>query len=605
MGAWTIRTRWLAWREAHPRPATLGWLGLGILGAWVLLGPRTTVGGTVYSDATWVMVIGAAWLGAMLGARTARHRPRVAVALGAIVAILAVALILDPVPARQTLHLLWHIGPLRLEPTVRAGAFPLGLGAGVFLVAFGIGRLRAVSFRSIELLAVAAVTCWVMADVVVLLSRAMRDLDLYLGAGRAFLEGRVPYTLDPITVIPKDLTTLPFLYPPPTIPFFATLAALPIPVVTVTWLLATVTATIVTLRSFGVRWPWVPIFFLWPPIFEGIWVGNIAILAVVLVAVAPRFPAGLVLGVLSKVQFGVPSLWLVRERRWRSLALGVGLAVVASLVTLPLVGVESWRQWVEGLRAFQDAQAAFPALYALALPRWMPYSAYLAVAIAAVVAATIFGRGLRGLARLAVASIAASPSLYRHGFVAVLPGLLGNGEIVVWLALGLATTAPFGWWTLVVAAALGTFRHRAADDSATVHPLGAGGEPWGTLAPDERSPTGNPALPVALTPPPDPRPRLGDQASSSARLRSASRSAMPSIPTDRRTSAGSTSSGDPAVDRWVIAAGTSIRDSTPPSDSARVNRRVPSAIATARPAASRFATPPAAGMNETIPPKPG
>lgn len=506
MGAWTIRTRWLDWRHAHPRPATLGWLGLGILGAWVVLGPRTTVGGTVDSNAAWVMVIGAAWLGAMLGARTARDRPRVVVGLGAIIAVLAVALILGPIPAQESLHVIWHIGGLRLEPTVRVGALPLSLGAGVFVVALGIGRLRAVGFRSVELLAIAAITCWTMADVVVLLSRAMRDLDLYLGAGRAFLDGRVPYTLDAITVIPKDLTTLPFLYPPPTIPFFATLAALPIPVVTVAWLLATVGATILTLRSFGVRWRWVPIFFLWPPIFEGIWVGNIAILAVALVAVAPRFPAGLVLGVLSKVQFGVPSLWLIREQRWRSLAVGLGFVVVASLLTLPLVGVDSWRQWLEGLHAFQGAQATFPALYALALPRWMPYSAYLAVAIAAIVAATIFGRGLRGLARLAVASIAASPSLYRHGFVAVLPGLLGNGEIVVWLALGLATTTPFGWWILAVVAALGTFRHRTDDDTTTVHPLGAGGEPWGTLAPNAWSPTGSPAVPVASTSRPDPRP---------------------------------------------------------------------------------------------------
>ena len=62
------------------------------------------------------------------------------------------------------------------------------------------------------------------------------------------------------------------------------------------------------------------------------------------------------------------------------------------------------------------------------------------------------------------------------------------------------------------------------------------------------------------------------------RSRSAIRSSTPSIPTDRRTSAGSTSSGEPATDMWVIAAGTSISDSTPPSDSASVNRRVPSAM---------------------------
>ena len=54
---------------------------------------------------------------------------------------------------------------------------------------------------------------------------------------------------------------------------------------------------------------------------------------------------------------------------------------------------------------------------------------------------------------------------------------------------------------------------------------------------------------------------------------------------------------------WVIAAGTSISDSTPPSDSASVKRRVPSAIAIARSPADR--EPPGAARNETMPPIPG
>ena len=43
------------------------------------------------------------------------------------------------------------------------------------------------------------------------------------------------------------------------------------------------------------------------------------------------------------------------------------------------------------------------------------------------------------------------------------------------------------------------------------------------------------------------------------------------MPTDRRTSAGSTSSGEPAADACVMRAGCSMRDSTAPSDSASVN----------------------------------
>ena len=63
------------------------------------------------------------------------------------------------------------------------------------------------------------------------------------------------------------------------------------------------------------------------------------------------------------------------------------------------------------------------------------------------------------------------------------------------------------------------------------------------------------------------------------------------MPTDRRTRAGSTSSVEPATDAWVIVAGTSTSDSTPPSDSASVKRRVASAIAIARSAAGRTARP--------------
>ena len=40
------------------------------------------------------------------------------------------------------------------------------------------------------------------------------------------------------------------------------------------------------------------------------------------------------------------------------------------------------------------------------------------------------------------------------------------------------------------------------------------------------------------------------------------------------SSAGSTASGESAADAWVMRAGCSMSDSTPPSDSASVNRRV-------------------------------
>src|SRR6266540_4402807 len=82
---------------------------------------------------------------------------------------------------------------------------------------------------------------------------------------------------------------------------------------------------------------------------------------------------------------------------------------------------------------------------------------------------------------------------------------------------------------------------------------------------------------------------------SSAWRRSVTRSSALSMPTESRTSAGSTASGEPAADACVISAGCSISDSTAPRDSARVNSRVD---ATSLIAASS----PAATTNDTMPP---
>src|SRR6266699_2803401 len=69
------------------------------------------------------------------------------------------------------------------------------------------------------------------------------------------------------------------------------------------------------------------------------------------------------------------------------------------------------------------------------------------------------------------------------------------------------------------------------------------------------------------------------------------------IPTESLTRSAGTSSGEPAAEAWVILAGCSISDSTPPSDSPSVNNLVRPHIATA-------ASAPPACRNDTIPPKP-
>src|SRR5215207_1034645 len=79
-----------------------------------------------------------------------------------------------------------------------------------------------------------------------------------------------------------------------------------------------------------------------------------------------------------------------------------------------------------------------------------------------------------------------------------------------------------------------------------------------------------------------------------ARSKSATRSSAASIPHESRTRSGETAAAESSTDWWVIACGTSIRDSTPPRDSARVNSSVRATIV----AASGW-------RKATMPPKPG
>ena len=366
-----------------------------------------------------------------------------------------------------------------------AGIVTVSILAGLALgwhgaLADGRGRSlagRLVAGRPIvgDVLPVMALASFLLIDALEL-SRGnpLRDLRLYLLAGQHFLDGVAVYRTEPLTALLDDPTLYPFLYPPPTIPIVALLAMLPFPLVAGAWVLTSLTALVAGLRVLGVRWQWIPLLLAWPGVFVGLWVGNVAIPAFLFLALALRLPALLALGPLFKVQLAIPALWLVRERRWAGLARGVGAVLLGVIVTLPIVGVGAWFDWWAGLRAFQASQAAFPGLYALALPRLLPYATFLVVA-AAVVGWALLGRRRDGLARLGLASVVASPSLYRHGFLSALPQVLRLDASLVWLVLGAGVTLNGLWLGVAVAAAasvLDLIGRRAGDP---LHPLGPDG----------------------------------------------------------------------------------------------------------------------------------
>jgi hypothetical protein len=365
------------------------------------------------------------------------------------------------------------------------------LWAGI-LVASGAAVLivrRRLSWSEVMALEVLAATVvddrltWVHGGV-------LRDLHLYLNAGAQFMAHGTAYTTTALHGLPPGgVEYLPFLYAPPTLPIFGLLSELPRGVVDVLWVAASVGAVLISLRSFGLNWRWTVVALLWTPIAQGLFVGNVVIPSLILFGAAARAGGPLVLGPLLKPQNGVVSLWLLRERAWSSLRNGLLALVLVVGATLPFTGIDLWRQWFEGLAAYQQSQNYLPYLYGLGLGRYLPLVVFVAVAAVAL-AGALWASGREGLARLGLASVVASPSLYTHGFVFAIPAFLRLRSEWLWLAAGMACVTPVPWPQLALAMGVASWfipwmarrpeTEQAIGDNRRrpLHPLGAVIEPW-------------------------------------------------------------------------------------------------------------------------------
>jgi hypothetical protein len=159
----------------------------------------------------------------------------------------------------------------------------------------------------------------------------------------------------------------------------------------------------------------------------------------------------------------------------------VSIAVVC-LATLPLVGPQGWAEWIAGLQAYQVSQALLPNnLYGYGLGRYMPFVAFLAIAtVVAVLALRARGRREQ-LARLGVATVTGSPSLFSHGYLVALPAMLRLDTPWFWLAFGLTACAPGPAWFGAIGIVLWSWlepslRKRRGFDP--YHPLGAASAAW-------------------------------------------------------------------------------------------------------------------------------
>ena len=222
------------------------------------------------------------------------------------------------------------------------------------------------SFAS--LVVIGAATSWLTYDLWRVPILPLRDLHLYLAAGAAALKGISPYLSAPLTSIPPP-EQLPFVYPPFTLPLFALLASLPRPIVELVWVAASIAAVGGAFWLIGVRGRWLLVLMAWPITLQGIAVGNVASFGFFLYALGFQVGTALVLSGMFKIQSLIPSLWLIRERRWRQLIVGVAIIGVLALASVPIVGLSTWAAWPPGLVAFEETLARFPALASSALVR--------------------------------------------------------------------------------------------------------------------------------------------------------------------------------------------------------------------------------------------
>ena len=462
-------------RLQPPFDALWPWaLPIAAVAVLLALAPAPGVGGLSYPS----LILGPLALFIVASLAVGAGGQRRAAGLGRLLAVAGVVLAAVPLllAGGEAEHLV-HVG-LRGQELLLL-ALPGGaIAAGGWLA--GLSGSRPSAWL---ILIVVAVVAMLEADVRIIGSVFDRDLLLYLRAGSAELHGLPVYTAVVLRSMPSDPTLLPFVYPPVTLPFLAGLSILPRPLVELGWFGFALVASIAGLRCLGVRWAWVPVLLVWPPFVQGLWSGNVSTFVFLAFAAAPLAPALLAFPPLVKLQLGITALWLPRERRWS--ALGRGLLGVAALilVTLPFVGIASWRDWLVGLLAFAQTAGLHPSLEGLALARYAGAAAAAILAAGAVIIA-LTRRGRDGLAALGLGAVVASPTLYLHGLTLSLPGFLRLRGAALWFLIAVTASFTHGqvWWLVVAVLLLApafpwVLVQRQAD--GVIHPLGPRPDPAG------------------------------------------------------------------------------------------------------------------------------
>jgi hypothetical protein len=287
------------------------------------------------------------------------------------------------------------------------------------------------------------------------------DLEIPLRAAERWLAGQDPYPISAFSA--PSGPDLPFLYPPFILPLIAPFTLLPRAVVGIAWAILLVAIAYASARRLGFGLIVGGLVLLWPPYLEALLGGNIQILLfAAYVALMHRDgrqldpadrerPAALegILGAfVGALKVSQVHAWVyVLRRRPAAAAIGLIFFGMIALLTLPLVGVPMWFDWLSQAARSGD-------------PDWLyigaPLSIFVGQSIALVfsvlsVLAVFVVPPRRASAWIGILSIVGAPSLHMFGLLFLLPGMvLIRREIALVAAILVATYQAVPIWIAVV-----------------------------------------------------------------------------------------------------------------------------------------------------------
>ena len=272
----------------------------------------------------------------------------------------------------------------------------------------------------------------------------------------------------------------PSVYPPLPIVAIVPLAGLDFDAAYGVWALALALAVLGALRLVGVRdWRCHALALLSPPVVEGLFLGNIALLLLLPLAAAWRWRANagrvgiaLAAAVAVKPFLVLVVVWLVLTRRLRAALVAIGATAVLLLGPWAAIGFDGLREYPDLLRGlegvFGPGTVSVPGALSFVLAGTVAHRAACALAAVAFVAVAWRLRhgadgDLRVFATMVCASVVASPLAWPH-YLALLfvplgiarPRLSGAWFLAFLLpsALAVDNPAPRAWLVLLLALAL-------------------------------------------------------------------------------------------------------------------------------------------------------